>query len=518
MIDNNIEFIKLRDIFSELLEPAALDADKACWEFYINSTDDNMKTYQTLQERVYDLYKNEDFYNKFLTISRAGLSDNHLKKQLKNILREFDEELNAGELKKQLRDTENRIASKFNSYVPIVRGKELSKADINKRLQFEKDTELRKELYNAKIKSGDIIKEDMIDFIKLRNKFAQTKGYNNYFEYALAEIYEVDIRELTELLADVYDKAKEYNTSIQNEQKSELAKEFGIEPTELEQYHYGLLLNSNPAKIINKYITSKEMVVNLAKQSYSGMGYDIDNMPIVLDLFPRKNKNTHGFCFDIQAGKDARILANLTDDTNSIDTLFHELGHCVYCLGINENLPYFDRTQTPALTEAIAMMMGDLQQKEDILKDIVTDEILKKFKDYHKVSEAKFINNSMLIIDFEKSMYENPEQDLPTLWHDLRVKYIGANETEPIDNAWATIPHYLSHPAYYQNYFRADIMKAQMYKSLTIKLGKITQNKLTSTYLKDNLFKFGMSVEENALIEHFTGEKLSCTALCENLR
>ena len=32
------------------------------------------------------------------------------------------------------------------------------------------------------------------------------------------------------------------------------------------------------------------------------MGYDIDNMSITLDLFPRKNKNTHGFCFEIEAG------------------------------------------------------------------------------------------------------------------------------------------------------------------------------------------------------------------------
>ena len=234
-------------------------------------------------------------------------------------------------------------------------------------------------------------------------------------------------------------------------------------------------------------------------------------------MFPRKNKNTHGFCFDIQAGKDARILANLTNNTNSIDTLCHELGHCVYHIGISTKLPFLDQNAYPAMTEAVAMMMGDLQQRENLLKDVVSDETLDKFKKDLKKTEAKFINRSMLIIDFEKSMYENPDQNLSQLWHDLKVKYTGANEKEELNNEWATIPHYLSHPAYYQNYFRANLMKAQMYKHLCNELGNITENENTSKYLKDNLFKYGMCMEENELIEKFTGEPLSSKALCETL-
>ena len=512
------EFIELRDKFCEELEPKNLRADIDAWNFYINSTDENMKKYEKSQEEVYKLYRNKNIYDRLTNMSEFGLEDKHLNKQLKNLAKDFDEELNAGELKKALRDKENEIAAKYNSYVPMIDGKETTKAEIRKILQTEKDVNIRKKAYEANVKGGDLIADDMIEFIKMRNKFAQSKGYKNFFEYNLKETYDVDADYLQNLLDEVYNNAKDVNNKIQNENKKDLAQEYGISADELKAYHYGLLLDNNPAKEVNKSLKDKEQIVDIAREAYKGMGYDIDSMPITLDLFPRKNKNTHGFCFDIQAGKDARILANLTNNSDSIDTLCHELGHCVYHLGVDTTLPYLDQHETPALTEAVAMMMGDLQQKENILKGIVSDDTLTKFKEDYKKSEAKFINRSMLIIGFEKAMYENPEQNLPRLWHDLKCKYIGANPDEEINNEWATIPHYLSHPAYYQNYFRADLMKAQMYNHLHSVLGNITENNQTAEYLNQNLFRYGTSIDENDLIEQFTGEPLSSNALCENLK
>ena len=512
------EFIQLRDDFCKKLEPKNLKANIDCWDFYINSTEENQKKYEQSTEDVYSLYRDEETYKKFKSISDDELSDVHLVKQLKDIKRVFDEELNAGDLKKELRDKENDIAAKYNRYVPKIDGKETSKAEINKILQNDKDVSLREKAYQAKVLGGDVIADDLVELVKLRNKFAQSKGYKNFFEYNLKEAYNVDSDYLQELLDDVYLNAKDINKKLQNENKKDLAKEYGIDTKDLKAYHYGLLLDNNPAKKINQSLKDKEQVVDIAKKAYMGMGYDVDSMPITLDLFPRKNKNTHGFCFDIQAGKDARILANLTNDTSSIDTLCHELGHCVHHLGIDTSLPYLDQSAAPAVTEAVAMMMGDLQQKENLLKGVVPDEDLDKFKKDLKKSEARFIGKSMQIIGFEKGMYENPEQNLSQLWHDLGVKYNGFNDDEDLNNEWATVPHFLSHPAYYQNYFRANLMKAQMYEFLHNELGNITENKNTAKYLNDNLFRYGESIDEDDLILNFTGEPLSSKALCESLK
>ena len=61
-------------------------------------------------------------------------------------------------------------------------------------------------------------------------------------------------------------------------------------------------------------------------------------------------------------------------------------------------------------------------------------------------------------------------------------------------------------------------MKAQIYNHLHDKLGNITENNNTAEYLDNNLFKYGLSIDENDLIEKFTGEPLSSKALCENLK
>ena len=337
------EFIKIRDEFCAELEPKALKANIDCWNFYINSTAENMKTYETSQDIVYKLYQNVDLYKKLQELKKEKLADKHLNKQLKDLEKEFDEELNAGELKKALRDKENEIAGKYNSYIPMIDGKEISKAEIGKILQNQKNITIREKAYNARVKGGDLIADDMVEFIKMRNEFAKTKGYKNFFEYSLKETYEVNAEYLQNLLNDVYNNAKNINDKLQLENKQELANEYGIHVSELRAYHYGLLLDNNPAKIVNQSLKTKEEIVEIAKKAYLNMGYDIEKMPITLDLFPRKNKNTHGFCFDIQAGKDARILANLTNDTNSIDTLCHELGHCVYHIGVDTTLPYLDQ-------------------------------------------------------------------------------------------------------------------------------------------------------------------------------
>ena len=56
----------------------------------------------------------------------------------------------------------------------------------------------------------------------------------------------------------------------------------------------------------------------------------------------------------------------------SLDTLNHEMGHCVYDLGISTELTFLDkRASSPAVTEAIAMMMGDIIKTENVLTNIL---------------------------------------------------------------------------------------------------------------------------------------------------
>ena len=500
------KFIELRENFSKNLEKVTIELNKACWNFYINSNAENMQKYENMQDEYSNIFKDKNMYKQFLNIDKNELNK-HEKKQLKNLLKEFDEELNTGEELKALRQKENEIAKKFNSYIPIIDGKEVTKVEIVKILQTETNTDLRKKAYEAKIKGADLIAEDMVNFVKERNKYAQKKGFKNYFEYKLKEDYEVESDFLNKLIDDVYSKSNKKIKEIQDKKQNELKEFFGI--NNLKAYHYGLLLDIN--KDVNEILKNNDITL-ISKNMYKNMGYNIDKMiedgRLTLDLFPRKGKNTHGFCFDIEAGRDARILANLTNNAASLDTLNHEMGHCVYDLGISTELPFLDRTaSSPAVTEAVAMMMGDIIKCENVLQDIIPEELLDKFKASLKEDEASFISKSLLIIEFEREFYNNPEQNPAELWKNLKCKYL--NRFEEADNEWASIPHYLSHPAYYQNYFRANLMKVQIYNYLKSVLGNITENTKTAEFLDKNLFSLGASCEEYDLIKQLTGKEFS---------
>jgi len=515
------KFIKLRDSFAEKYYPAFVEYCVSEWDFYINSTKKNMKINKEKSEIFYKLLQDEVLYKKFLKIEKIDL-DKREKLQLKNIINILKEQVVSGEELEKLREIENKIAQKKNSFVFKIDNKEISKTEISKILEKEKNIELRKKAYTANIESADLIAEDLKGFVIKRNEYAKKIGYSNYYEYKLKEDYEVELEYLENLLNEVFNNSKDLIKKYSKQEQEELAKTFGINIKDLKAYHYGLLIDKNPQSKINEYIKNKELIPEISKKTYLGMGFDIENFEkegkLVLDLYPRKGKNTHGFCFPNDAGLDVRILANLTNNYTSLETLLHELGHAVYNLNISRDLTVFERNTYPAMDEAIAMMMQDLALKENILEDIIPKNLLKEFKQTYIKEELNFIKKALLLINFEKEMYKNPKQDLKKLWHDLKIKYQMRNKSEDLDNGWALIPHYISHPAYYQNYFRATIIKVQIYNYLKEKLGNITENKETSKVLTKNLFTYGLSMKENELIENLTGKILSTDDFIKSIK
>ena len=62
-------FINIRDKFCKELERVSINLEKSCWDFYTNSTAENLKRYEEAQDEYSKVFQNRDWYNKFLAIN-----------------------------------------------------------------------------------------------------------------------------------------------------------------------------------------------------------------------------------------------------------------------------------------------------------------------------------------------------------------------------------------------------------------------------------------------------------------
>jgi peptidyl-dipeptidase A len=169
------------------------------------------------------------------------------------------------------------------------------------------------------------------------------------------------------------------------------------------------------------------------------------------------------------------------------------------------------------------MLFGRLASKPEWM----VENIALAKEDAAKISEAcnstlrlqqlVFSRWSQVMYRFEKSMYENPDQDLNKLWWDLVEKYqmikrpAGRNLPD-----WASKIHIATSPCYYHNYHLGELLASQLYFTINEKVLKndatktsFTNQQAVGKFLIDNVFRPGAKWYWNDMIEKATGEKLT---------
>lgn len=524
---NEKEFMAYRDKFCEALKEVDTEYNKADWNFYINSTPENANTLNIVAGMYDEIYSDQEAYDKFKEFNEKGIQDEKLKEHMDILLNNFASVLDieeTEELPQEVSDENNKrvsvdeISQIFNGFKPEIDGKKVTQEDISDIYKKSMDVELRKKAYIAENSSGDAIADKMIELVKQRNETAQANGYNTYYEMMLEE-YGTNEKDLFKLLDDLDKKSDAIYKNFRQSINEDICKKFGITPEEIRPWHSGFLEDGSVDKETDKFFT-KDNLLPIATEMYTKMGWSIDKMPITMDLFPRDNKNGHGFCFQVEAGKDARILANLYDDRASMETLLHESGHAVYDIGLPTNIPYFDRNPASSvMTEAVAMLMESLPAREGTYaKQLgMPKELNDKLELDRLEGLTSFVKNYVFYSNFEKQLYENPDQDIKKLWFDMRQQYLGVNPPDELNNEWATVPHFLTHPGYLQNYLRAEVMAAQIYDAAHEKLGNLTETTQTAKFFQENIFKYGSSKTENEIMKIATGKELSAEAFCKQI-
>lgn len=176
-------------------------------------------------------------------------------------------------------------------------------------------------------------------------------------------------------------------------------------------------------------------------------------------------------------------------------------------------------------TEAIANLFGRFAIEPGwmsgmgVIDEKESESIADQSRMAQKLQMLVFSRWVQVMYRFEKSMYENPDQDLNKLWWDLVEKYQMLKKPEGRNMPdWATKIHVALYPCYYHNYLLGELLASQLYNYIVTNVSdnkNFVNDKAVGDYLKNKVFYPGARYYWNDMIEKATGEKLTAKYYAE---
>jgi len=510
------------------VKPLQKQAGLAWWEAATTGKAEDYDKQSKLELQIRQIYSNADDYAFLDQLKKSGqVKDLLLARQLDQVHRAYLANQMDKELMKKIVNLDTEIQKKFSTFRGEIDGKKITDNQISEILKTETDSKKRKATWEAAKQVAPIVSADIIRLIKLRNQVARKLGFDNYHTFSLT-LSELDVKELDAIFAELDQLTREPFRKLKINIDRRLAQRYRIRPEQMMPWHYHDPFFQESPHIYDLDLDAyykKHDVKKLAQRFYAGIGLPVDSVLAHSNLYERAGKNPHAFCTDIDRQGDVRILCNLKNNEQWMSTILHELGHAVYDLYHDPDVPYLLREPTHAFTtEAIAMFFGRLsrnaywmQQMMD-LTDAQRAEIETVSRKYSQLQQLVFARWTLVMYNFEKQLYANPDQDLNTLWWQLVEKYqmdkkpAGRNAPD-----WAAKIHFAAAPCYYHNYMLGELLASQLHHHIVYEVLK--QDSLQSVsyvgkpkigkYLRETIFAAGNVYSWNEMIRRATGETLS---------
>ena len=150
--------------------------------------------------------------------------------------------------------------------------------------------------------------------------------------------------------------------------------------------------------------------------------------------------------------------------------MLHEFGHAVYDRECDRALPWLVRGAAHSLTtEGIAMLFGRLTRDPAWLAEVAgiapdTIETLRpRLHAARRAGLLVFARWVLVMTNFERQLYADPDADLDTLWWDLVERYQQVRRPDDRHEPdWASKIHLAAAPVYYQNYLYGELFASQL--------------------------------------------------------
>lgn len=424
----------------------------------------------------------------------------------------------------------SEIQRAFNTFRGKIGTKEYSNNDLLDMLAEEKSSPKRRQIWEAMKQVGAKVGPRIVELAKVRNEAAQKLGYPNFWEMEV-RLQEHDPARLMEIFAELEAQTEKPFKEMKTSLDKELSRRFKVDPQAMRPWHYDnpFFQVPPPSEKINldKYYENKkkEDIVKIAERFFVDIGLPIDKIVASSDLYEREGKDQHAFCIDIDRNGDVRTLLNIKPTVEWMDTMLHEQGHAVFDSHLDFELPFNLREAAHIFaTEAVAMLFGALAKNALFIADYAGGDPadLKKNED-HILEQSRrerliFARWAMVMLHFEKALYEDPEQDLNKLWWDMVERFQMVTRPANRDAAdWASKPHFTIAPVYYHNYMLGELFAAMLRAQLAEVAGhKGPMSSLNfkgqtdfGKFLKDKIFQPSRKYSWPEFVQNATGGELS---------
>jgi peptidyl-dipeptidase A len=508
--------------------PLYKEVNLAYWNASISGKKEDFEKNADLQNKYVAIFADKESFNKLKKFKESGeIKDEILKRELTVLYNQFQQNQADTAKLNAINNMQNAIEQKYGNFRAEAGGKKLTDNQVEERLTKSIDSKELKDVWTAQKKIGTIVAEDLKKLVKMRNDLAKSMGFKNYQEMSL-KVNEEDPEEISKLFDELDVLTKDAFAKEKENMDNYYAERYKIKKEELMPWHYQNRFFQEAPKIykvdFDKFYEGKKLD-EIDIKYYKSINLPIDEMIKNSDLYEKPGKNQHAYCTDIDRKGDVRVLCNIVPNEKWMNTMLHEFGHSVYSKNIDMSLPFYLKCEAQTFTtEAIAMMFGRFSTSGQWLKDNlgISEEEAKKVSDDGfkslRLQQLVFSRWAQVMYRFEKSMYDNPDQDLNKLWWDLVEKYQllkkpeGRNEPD-----WASKIHIATVPCYYHNYLMGELLASQLYYYIVKNVIKSEDYKNQSffgkpevgKFLKEKVFAPGMKYYWNDMIEKATGEKLT---------
>lgn len=383
-----------------------------------------------------------------------------------------------------------------------------------------------------------VLTNGFIPLIKMRNQFARSQGFDNFFDYSVKKTEQMTAAELFAILDDFERRTRDRNA----QSIAELIEEHG--PDSVKPYNFSFTWGGDSVRDLDPYVPFSKSLRRWV-ESFGRLAIDFNGATLSLDLLDRKGKYQNGFCHGpvpsyYDNGRWVPAQVNFTSNAkpdqigsglDGIETLFHEGGHAAHFSNITQNAPCFSQEFAPtsmAYAETQSMFCDSLIGDADWLKQYATDQngnavpdAIIKAQIESKQPFSAYSERGILVVPyFEQAIYALDDdavtaENLTQIARDTEKRILGLDVgPRPL----LAIPHLLSNEAAcsYQGYLLANMAVYQTRAYFMAKFGYLTDNPEIGPLLAQHYWNPGNSVSHDATIRNLTGEGFNARYLADH--